>query len=149
VIRPVGSRRGMADPSATKMVIPSNVQKIPAVQQAILEQARACAFTDRDVFSLRLAIEEAISNAVNHGNGGDPDKTVTIEYAVDHQRVWIRVTDEGWGFSPEALPDPRCEENLESPHGRGVLLMHAYMNEVHFNDRGNCVTLVKHREGTQ
>ena len=137
----------MAETPATKMVIPSNIQQIPEVQEAILDQVKACGYSDREVFGIRLAVEEALSNAVNHGNGGDPAKTVSVEYAVDRQRVWIRVTDEGPGFEPEELPDPRCEKHLTAPHGRGVLLMQAYMSEVAFNDRGNVVTLIKHREG--
>jgi serine/threonine-protein kinase RsbW len=45
-----------------------------------------------------------------------------------------------------ALPDPTLEENLEKPSGRGVLLMREFMTKVEYNDRGNCVTLEKHRE---
>ena len=100
----------------------------------------------RDVFGVRLALEEALVNAIKHGNGMDPNKKVHIECRVSRERVWIRIRDEGEGFDLNALPDPTLEENLEKPSGRGVLLMREFMTNVEYNDRGNCVTLEKHRE---
>jgi anti-sigma regulatory factor (Ser/Thr protein kinase) len=54
------------------------------------------------------------------------------------------LTDEGEGFDPEAVPDPRNGENLLKTSGRGLLLIRSYMDEVMFNDRGNCVHMVKY-----
>lgn len=133
----------MAQPSPVKMVIPSELTQIPQVQKAILDQVTACGYTEDTIFAIRLAVEEALSNAIRHGNCGDPAKKVTVEFTVTPERTEIRICDEGCGFEPEALPDPTLDENLCRPHGRGVMLMHAYMNEVRFNQRGNCVTMVK------
>lgn len=128
-----------------KMVIPSKLTELPAVQQAIIDDAQRHGFGKDEVFAIRLALDEAISNAIHHGNQGDPAKTVTIEYAVDDQTVTIDVTDQGPGFQRDTLPDPTLEENLTTPHGRGVMLIEAYMTEVRYNQSGNHITMVKRK----
>ena len=135
-----------ASASATRLVIPSRLPEAPPVIEAILEQARQHHYPEQAVFGIRLALDEAISNAINHGNGGDSKKQVTVEYTVTDQQLHITICDEGCGFQPERLPDPTLDENLTRPCGRGVMLMRAYMSDVHFNKAGNCVTLVKRRD---
>jgi serine/threonine-protein kinase RsbW len=136
----------MGEHAKSKMVIASKTSEVAAVKQQILDQAQARGYAKRDLFSIRLALEEALSNAIHHGNGDDPTKHITIEYAVEAQQTRITISDEGGGFTPEQLPDPCCEQNLAHPNGRGVMLMKAYMDEVHFHQPGNRVTLVKRRE---
>ena len=114
------------------------------VQRELLEQARQRGYSEETAFAIRLAFEEATNNAIRHGNGLDPGKGVRIEYEVTARRATISVADEGTGFNPAALPDPTCDENLEKPGGRGVMLMRAYMDKVTFNRRGNRVCMVKH-----
>jgi len=135
----------MGESPMVKLVIPSKLSELPKVQHAIIEPAQAMGYGKEEVFAIRLALDEAVSNAIHHGNANDPHKQITIEYRVDDQAVWIRVTDEGCGFCPDNLPDPTQEDNLATPHGRGVMLIGAYMTEVHFNPCGNCVTMVKRK----
>ena len=96
-----------------------------------------------DMFRIQLAYEEAIVNAIRHGNRCDPDKTVTVEMSCDDDRVTIQITDQGEGFDPTEVPDPRQEELLEAPGGRGVLLINEIMSEVEYNERGNQITMIK------
>lgn len=130
----------------TKMVIPSQSDHANEVQRTILEQVGRMDYPERAQFALRLALEEALNNAINHGNRCDPRKRVRIAFRVDPERTSVTVCDEGPGFAPETLPDPTCEENLDRPGGRGVMLIRAYMSEVSFNKRGNCITFVKYRD---
>ncbi len=130
----------------TRMVIPSEAENASEVQRTILEQVERLGYPQRARFALRLALEEALNNAIQHGNAGDPTKQVRIEYTVEHDRTVITVCDDGPGFRPETLPDPTCEENLQRPGGRGVMLIKAYMTSVSFNKRGNCITFVKQRD---
>ena len=130
----------------TKLVIPSQPERAGEVQRAILEQVDQFAYPQRARFALHLALEEALNNAIHHGNGGDPAKQVRIAYSVEHDRTTVTVCDEGPGFTPETLPDPTCEQNLQRPGGRGVMLIKAYMSEVSFNECGNCISFVKHRD---
>ncbi len=96
-----------------------------------------------DLFRVQLAYEEAIVNAIRHGNGHSQEKTVDVEMTCDHERVMIRIEDQGEGFDPAEVPDPRQEELLDVPGGRGVLLIHEVMSEVRYNSVGNEVTMIK------
>ena len=136
----------MADTATTKLVFPSRLDQVPAVQQAIIDAAQQAGFDEQAVFAIRLALDEALTNAVRHGNGSDPSKQVAVEFSVDAAQLTVVIEDQGPGFAPDQLPDPTAEENLCRPHGRGVMLMRAYMTDVQFNPRGNRVTLTKVRD---
>ncbi len=125
---------------------PSCCSSAHQVEQEILDACRQSHYSDRDLFALKLALEEAMINAVKHGNHSDPAKHVHVAYRVTPQRADISVEDEGTGFNPAAIADPTNEENLESCHGRGLLLMRAFMSSVVFNPEGNRVTLTKFNE---
>ncbi len=92
--------------------------------------------------NLRVGLTEALANAILYGNGHDPQKRVRLEIAFTSDQITARITDQGNGFDPSALPDPTAPENLQRPNGRGVFLMRQLMDEVHFNNPGNSVTLV-------
>ena len=125
------------------------IPSVPAVGSALVDEL-IDAMNDRqwpseELFRVQLAYEEAIVNAISHGNQNDPDKTVQVEMVCGDQRVWIRITDQGSGFDPESLPDPRQDDLLESLGGRGVLLIHEIMSEVRYNEPGNQITMIKVR----
>lgn len=130
---------------AGEHVIPSLVAEAHRVQQEILQLLRDKAFSDRDIFAVKLAVEEAVVNAIRHGNQLDPQKKIRIAYQVTEDAFLIRICDEGCGFDPDAVPDPTHEANLEKPSGRGLLLMRYYMTEVHFLDGGTTVVMCKRR----
>ncbi|MEM6473682.1 MAG: ATP-binding protein [Planctomycetota bacterium] len=98
-----------------------------------------------DLFRTQLAYEEAIVNAIRHGNRSDEEKKVVVEMVCGLDEVSITITDEGEGFDPSTIPDPRSEELLEVPGGRGVLLITEIMDDVQFNDRGNQIRMLKRR----
>jgi len=97
---------------------------------------------DAAIFAVRLAIEEAITNAFVHGHQNLPrDVPVLVEFKISQGEIQIAIEDRGPGFTPEALPDPTLIENLSKPFGRGVMLMKAYMTEVLYNPQGNRVKM--------
>ncbi len=116
-------------------------------EDGIIAAAQTHGYSEEDIFALRLSLEEALSNAIRHGNKQDPKKTITIRYYVNEDRIDIYIADEGTGFDPIKVPDPTMAENLESPHGRGILLMRAYMNLVEYNDTGNVIHIIKLNDG--
>ncbi len=138
----------MASPTRQRLTL-NRLGEVPQAQATLVALAESRGFTKEAVFAIRLALDEALSNAVRHGNGNDPTRTVTVECDVSDDRFACTICDEGPGFRPDALPDPTDPAYLERPHGRGVMLMQAYMTEVSFNERGNCVTLVKDRGCTR
>lgn len=135
----------MADASPKQMAIPSDLTEAWNAQQQIMDEVKAVGYSDNAVFAIRLALDEALNNAISHGNQRDPSKKVVIEYTISRQEVQINVTDQGVGFDPKDVPDPTLDEFLERPHGRGIMLMRAYMTQVSFSNRGRTVTLVKDR----
>ena len=128
-------------------------------------------WSDSDRLQIGMAIEEALTNAMHHGNlevcsklrDGDSDQDyyetiaqrkkmmdfrsrkvrVEAEYSDDH--ICIQISDEGCGFDPKAVPDPRCQENLDRVSGRGLLLIRSFMDQVAHNAVGNQITMTKLR----
>jgi len=111
----------------------------------MLDMLRLFAYHERDLFGIRLALEEALVNAIRHGHRNDTTKTVRVRFQATEQQLLVEIQDEGPGFDPEGVPDPLSPENLERPGGRGVFLMRHYMTWVSFNERGNCVTMCRCR----
>src|SRR3954453_4487180 len=120
-------------PRPTELTIASDLAEARRVQEEIASALQASAYTEHDIFSIKLALEEALVNAIKHGNQMDPDKRVFVTYHVCRERFEIRITDEGEGFNPEDVPDPTAIENLERPCGRGLLLMRGFMTEVEYH----------------
>jgi serine/threonine-protein kinase RsbW len=130
------------------VTIPSDTVEARRVQDEIEQALKAHQFAEREIFSIILAFEEAVVNAIKHGNQMDRSKTVRIAYSVALDRFAVQITDEGRGFDPCDVPDPTAVENLERPCGRGLMLMRHYMSEVSFNERGNSVYMCKNKNGT-
>jgi serine/threonine-protein kinase RsbW len=124
--------------------VSSSDEALGVVEFVIDRMARE-SYPAADLFAVRVALQEAILNAVAHGNRNDPTRLVRVSYHVDAGRVVITVEDEGEGFDPGRLPDPLAPENLERLHGRGLLLMRSFLTSVRHNERGNRVTLCKER----
>lgn len=133
-------------PISHSAVIESTSSALTIVRGGILSKLKANNFSEEDIFAVHLALEEAFINAVRHGNKMDQARGVQIDYSVAVDKIEVSLTDEGDGFDPDAVPDPRFGENLYKPEGRGLFLMRSYMDEVKFNERGNSVCMVKYKE---
>ncbi len=97
------------------------------------------------VFGIHLSMEEALVNAVKHGNKYNPAKKVHVRVGISSNLFRSEITDEGEGFDPAKLPDPTDPDYLDKPNGRGVMLMRNFMTRVVYNDRGNAVFMEKVR----
>jgi len=130
-----------------EVVLPSDTAEARRLQEDIERSLEALRFDERDLFCIKIALEEALVNAIKHGNQLDQAKSVYIAYRIDGQRFEIDIRDEGPGFDPNDVPDPMAPENLERPCGRGLLLMRHYMTEVSFHPPGNLLHMCKVRNG--
>ena len=94
-------------------------------------------------FNVRVALSEALANAILYGNRSDPAKHVDVRARFGPQEIEIEVEDQGPGFDPAALDDPTTPERLEGSDGRGIYLIRRLVDDVHFAGRGNvvCMTL--------
>ena len=126
--------------------IPSDTAQGREVQERIIGLLEERSFPERDVFGVRLALEEALVNAIKHGNRMDPNKQVRIDCRVEDDSVRIVIEDEGEGFNVAAVPDPTIDENLDKPGGRGIMLMRAFMTSIENNESGNRIVLEKIRD---
>jgi serine/threonine-protein kinase RsbW len=124
--------------------IPSTLVDAKQPEVHILAEVEACGYDEDSTFAIKLALEEAMTNAVRHGNGGDAGKKIFVRWAVSEELVVICVRDEGPGFQPQEIPDPTAPERISLPCGRGIMLMRAYMSEVDFRADGREVRMVKY-----
>ncbi|MGQ0627754.1 MAG: ATP-binding protein [Phycisphaerales bacterium] len=119
---------------------------VDAVERAILAALERFAYPDASKFAIRLALEEALTNAFQHGHRGLPDsETLTVTYEITQDEVKVSVHDRGPGFKPDAVPDPTTETNLELPSGRGLMLMRAFMTNVEHDLGGARMTMTYRR----
>jgi len=130
----------------SSIVVDSKSSAVVEVCNEILSKLKEHNFDKDDIFAVHLTLEEAFHNAVKHGNKMDPTKKVKIDYFVNSEKVEITITDEGTGFEPESVDDPRFGSGLYEPGGRGLLLMNSYMDVVKYNEDGNSVYMVRYKE---
>ncbi len=126
------------------MIIPSDLKYVQGVikkLQSVLKEKKA---NEKVFFDLKLAVEEALVNAIKHGNKLNKSLQVKVGFEVSPQKIVISVEDEGEGFGYKKIPNPTKDENLPKPHGRGVFLIKEVMDEVSFNRKGNKITMVKY-----
>ena len=119
----------------------------PIIAQ-LLDQLAIFNWSTKDSFGIHMAMEEAIQNAIRHGNECRSDKFVHVTIDLDNLQFRSTVTDEGQGFDPEAVPDPTEDVNLDKCSGRGVMLIKHFVDEVKYNPCGNSVTLSKKKTTT-
>jgi serine/threonine-protein kinase RsbW len=125
--------------------IPSDVLEGRRLMEELLARLEGFDWVQEDLFGVHLAVEEALVNAIRHGNREDQSKRVRLLCKICDDRLRIEVADEGQGFDPAQVPDPTESENLEVPSGRGIMLMRNFMHYVEYNDVGNQVVMEKHR----
>ena len=132
-----------ADQGPMHFVIPSDLQRGREVQDAILAACKEAAFTDDAFFAVKLALDEAVTNAIKHGNKLDANKSVEVVARVTPESAHVEVRDEGPGFVRRRVPDPLLEENLDKCSGRGLLLIEAYMSQVSWSEDGRTIRMTK------
>lgn len=127
-----------------KVMISNDNHNLKETSRKLIENLKEKGVKDDLIFDIHVGFEEALRNAMVHGNKWDPDKRVTVETEKKGNAVIIRVEDEGDGFNPETLPDPTRDENLLKEGGRGVYLMRHLMDEVRYENGGRRVVMVKY-----
>ncbi len=127
-----------------RAVLPSTREAINAAVEKVLEVAREAGCVGEDASDVEIALREALANAVIHGNRGEPRKKVLLRcYGGPDDGLLLAIRDQGGGFDPEAIPDPREAERLQLSHGRGIFLMHELMDRAVHRKGGREVVLFK------
>jgi serine/threonine-protein kinase RsbW len=125
--------------------LPSTLDYITGAAAHLTETLVRFGIITIEELNIKIAIVEALTNAMEHGNNFDPHKLVKVEAKFFESKAEVKIADQGKGFNHRKLPNPTAPENLYKPRGRGIYMMHRLMDEVHFNRRGNCVRLIKYR----
>ena len=128
--------------------MPSRIETVAAAAAAVAEFISRSDISDDAAFGIDMAVREAVTNAVLHGNRQDDHKTVDIVLKSSPDAVEISVHDQGPGFNPEEVPDPTAQENILKASGRGIFFMRNFMDEVDWLIRpegGTTVRMLKRR----
>ncbi len=132
----------------TELVLPSRVEAVADAAAAAAQIVTRAELGDEAAFGIDMAVREAVTNAVLHGNRQDETKVVEVAFITSPEAVEITVRDMGGGFNPENVPDPTAVQNLLKTSGRGVFLIRTFMDEVewsHHPEGGTLVRMVKRR----
>ncbi len=141
-----GAKGRAAAPFAINVTIPSEYTAGREVQHKIMDAVSGHGFGEQATFAIKLALEEALINAIKHGNKLDPKKKVVIAAKVDGRQCEIEIEDQGPGFTRSDVPDPTLEENLDKCSGRGILLIEAYMTKAKWDKGGRRLKMSKKNE---
>jgi len=135
------SRRDGTQKSRVK--VPSETRYIRKVSSRILASLVPYAVDEGKVFDIKLCIEEAVRNAIVHGNRSDRRKAVKVAYWVQDGSLSIEIEDEGPGFDHSKVADPTSGPHILKNSGRGVYLIKRLMDKVEYSGNGNRITMVK------
>ena len=129
--------------------IPSEIKFIESVLDYLNERMIKLGIVDSDESLILMALDEAIVNAIKHGNRGDAGKAVNIVAELSAREACFTVSDEGPGFALEDVPDPTDPSRLLEPSGRGLFLINHIMDEVCYNKCGNEIRMIKRRPASR
>ncbi len=137
-----GEGRSQGAPGDSRRVtlersLPATPESADSILREIMNAVEENDFPCGDLDEVRLALREALNNAVKHGSRLDPEKKIHVACRLDPQEgLWVSVRDEGNGFDPNRVPDPTSPENLERFSGRGIFMIRELMDKVEFRDNG-------------
>jgi len=147
------ARTALADftTSRVSFTLESTLDSVNKIEQTAEQSAQRAGFDEETIPHIAMAVREAAVNAVLHGNAYDTNKHITASFETTSDDLIIRIADQGPGLDPETLPDPLAPENILRGSGRGIFLIRAFMDEVHFRKLhpGTELTLIKHRTPAQ
>jgi serine/threonine-protein kinase RsbW len=127
----------------TQLSLPSRVESIAEAAAAADAAARRYGLSEEAAFGLDMAVREAVTNAVLHGNKQDESKQVEITFAEEGGEFAVTVRDRGEGFDPTEVADPTAAENLLKTSGRGILFMRNFMDTVEWQPHPEGGTVVR------
>ena len=132
----------------TELRLPSSIEAVSEAAAAVAEFMDRLGIDERVAFGVDMAVREAVTNAVLHGNKLDEAKVVDLKLRNSPEAFEIIVHDQGQGFDPKDIPDPTQEENILKTSGRGIFFMRNFMDIVDWSadpKGGTTVRMMKKR----
>lgn len=125
-------------------VLPSRLESLPGLIKEIMDlMNQELSMSEEDEFHIKLALEEALTNAVMHGNKQDPDLSVRISINAKENQLIFEIRDQGAGFDFNNVPDPTSDDKIMKTSGRGVYLLRKLMDDVKYSSGGRELRMVK------
>jgi serine/threonine-protein kinase RsbW len=121
--------------------IESSVSKIYEVENFLNHIFAECNIDKKLYCNVYLSLNEAVNNAIQHGNKFNTNKFVIITFQLSPQYFEFTIEDEGIGFSFENVKDPTCLDNIHSESGRGIFIMKNYSDKIEFVENGSKIKL--------
>jgi serine/threonine-protein kinase RsbW len=123
------------------MELNSQPESLSAVEKVVEDVKNKFNVSEDAYGNMLVALTEAVSNAIYHGNRLNPKKKINLSYQFMDGNLSFTITDQGTGFDYYNLPDPTAPENLEKECGRGIFLMKHLSDQVIFSENGRVVEL--------
>ena len=124
--------------------LPSRLESIPQFLEVLIEKIKGSAvLSEEELFNVKLCLEEAIVNAVRHGNKLNPELSVEVIIEAGPDALTLKVINQGEGFDYSKVPDPTKGENFLKTSGRGVFLIKQLMDKVDYFDCGRGIKMIK------
>ena len=130
----------------TQLVLPSHIEAVADAAAAVTDFIRNFGVSEEAAFGIEMALREAVTNAMVHGNHEDESKSVEVVFNCHDNELEVEVRDQGEGFDPARVPDPTNAENLLKTSGRGIFLMRTFMDEIEWLNRPDGGTTVRMRK---
>lgn len=125
--------------------LPSDAAQGHAAIEELMQALEKAGWAGREMFHVRMAVEEGVENAIEHGNHRDPTKSIRLDFKVSPEFCYIQITDEGRGFCRAQLKNCTDDDRVDKQRGRGVHLIEQFMSETTYNERGNQLTMLRKR----
>lgn len=127
----------------TRLVLPSHIEAVADAAAALGNFVRGCGVSEESAFGIEMAVREAVTNAMVHGNQEDEAKSVEVILNCHENELEVEIRDQGRGFDPAEVPDPTNPENILKTSGRGIFLMRTFMDEIEWLNRPEGGTVVR------
>lgn len=127
--------------NSVRLCFDSNFDCLQDYVLHVMDQIERERFSSRKLYRIRLSVDEALTNAIVHGNGRDSSRRVDVELEQTPESLLIRITDEGEGFDTDTVPEPTEDDLLLQIGGRGVFILSKFADSAEYNECGNSVEL--------
>ena len=135
-------------PMKISETMPSRLELTPDLISSLVEKLYHLPLDEYMIFNIKLALQEAVINAVEHGNKMQTDLLVQVDIEADGKQLIIQVSDQGNGFDYKTIPNPTEPQNLEKLRGRGIFLIQHVMDKIEFSNKGRTIRMIKYlKEG--
>jgi serine/threonine-protein kinase RsbW len=127
----------------TRLVLPSHIEAVAEAAAAAADFVKQCGAGEEAAFGVDMAIREAVTNAVVHGNQEDESRQVEITFSSSGGELEIQIRDQGKGFDPASVADPTHPDNIMKTSGRGIFLIRSFMDDVQWTMRPEGGTILR------